>query len=476
MIFREMSELEVALETATVRATDGNVEVGDARVVREELIDNLVWTAVFGDVDEVRQAARERIHDIAWATGAIPSSIQALYAARGRGEIEERFTVPAFNLRILTYETARAVFRTALELEAGAFIFEIARSEIGYTEQRPAEYAACILGAAVREGWKGPVFIQGDHFQASAKKWFSDARESEIEAISGLIREAINAEFYNIDIDTSTLVQLEHESVDRQQKENYEGTARFARLIRETEPEDVVISIGGEIGEVGAHNTKPEEFRAYIDGFRRTFGEGTGISKVSIQTGTSHGGVPLPDGSVAEVSIDFDRITEISRIAREEYQISGAVQHGASTLPEDVFDQFPKADTVEIHLATGFQNVVYDHERFPETLTAEIVEWLGENAKGDRKDGQTEEQFIYKARKRALGPFKKKIWSMPSAVREAIMADLEEKFELLMTRLGVDDTRKLVDRYVPTATRKKPAQRAASSADAMAFVVEGEGE
>ena len=476
MIFREMGELETAMEAAAVRRHGDVVEIGDGESVREDLIDNLVWTAVFGEVDEVRNAARQGIHDIAWASGAIPSSIQPLYAAIGRKELDPDFTVPAFNLRTMVYETARAVFRAAIEHRVGAFIFEIARSEIGYTEQRPAEYSACILGAAVREGWKGPVFIQGDHFQASAKKWFGDSRDEEVDAIRGLIREAINAEFYNIDIDTSTLVQLEHDSVERQQKENYEGTALFSRFIREIEPEDVVVSIGGEIGEVGAHNTSPEEFRAYIDGFRKTFGEGTGISKVSIQTGTSHGGVPLADGSVAEVSIDFDRIREISRIARDEYDISGAVQHGASTLPEDVFDEFPKADTVEIHLATGFQNLVYDHDEFPSSLTTEINAWLAENASNERKDGQTEEQFLYKARKRALGSFKRAIWEMPSSSREAITEDLESKFTLLFGKLGVGDTRELVERYVPTITRKQPKREMSGSSDAMAFVVEGEGE
>ena len=81
------------------------------------------------------------------------------------------FTVPAMNLRMMTYDTARAVFRAAKALSAGAFIFEIARSEIGYTEQRPHEYAASVLAAALREGSRGPVFFQGDHVQVNAKKY-----------------------------------------------------------------------------------------------------------------------------------------------------------------------------------------------------------------------------------------------------------------------------------------------------------------
>ena len=36
-------------------------------------------------------------------------------------------------------------------------------------------------------------------------------------------------------------------------------------FIRSIEPEGVTISVGGEIGEVGGHNSNEEELRAYTD-------------------------------------------------------------------------------------------------------------------------------------------------------------------------------------------------------------------
>src|SRR5687768_9997807 len=266
------------------------------------------------------------IHMRARKSGAVATSIYPFYAAIGRGDVDPKFTVPAFNIRALTYDTARAMFRAAMRHDVGAFIFEIARSEIGYTEQRPAEYSACVLAAAIREGWKGPVFIQGDHFQASAKKWATDdGRKSEIKALESLIDEAIAAEFYNIDIDTSTLVDLSHDTRDEQQRENYTYTAHFTKYIRARQPKGIEISIGGEIGEVGKYNTQPDEVRAYIDGVRRELGD-PGMAKISVQTGTSHGGVPMADGSIAEAKIDFDVLRETTRICREEYGIAGSVQ------------------------------------------------------------------------------------------------------------------------------------------------------
>ena len=442
-------------------------------------MDELARTAVFAKGENEKEAARQKIHDVAREQGAVPASIQPFYEAIGRGEIRNKFTVPALNLRTLTYDLSRAVFRAAMRNQVGAFVFEIARSEIGYTEQRPGEYAACVLAAAVREGYRGPVFIQGDHFQASAKRWTNEAeRKKEIVAIEALIGEAIDAEFYNIDIDTSTLVDLSFPTVDEQQRANYESAAHFTRFIRERQPKGIEISVGGEIGEVGKENTTPEEFRAYMNGYRRTLGEGIkGISKVSIQTGSSHGGVVMADGSVARVEIDFDRIREITRIARQEYRVSGAVQHGASTLPEEVFDQFPQSDTVEIHLATGFQNMVLDHPSLPEGLKKEIAAWCGVHCADERKPKDTEEQFIYKARKKALGPFKRQLWDLPQDIKQSTVNDLEKKFAFLMEKLGVFGTRELVDRYVkPDATLARPSRKGELRQPISALVVEGEGE
>ena len=438
-------------------------------------IDELVRTAVFGD-GEAKAGARKTIHLEARRRGAVPASVYPFYMAIGRGETRP-FTVPAFNIRALTYDTARALFRAAMRHGVGAFIFEIARSEIGYTEQRPGEYSACVLAAAIAENFQGPVFIQGDHFQASAKKWATpDGKASETKALESLIDEAIAAEFYNIDIDTSTLVDLQYDTRDEQQRANYEGTAHLTKYIRERQPEGITISIGGEIGEVGKYNTQPDEVRAYMDGLRRLAGGMPDISKISVQTGTSHGGVPLADGTIAKAKIDFDVLRETTRLCRQEYGIAGAVQHGASTLPESVFNKFPEAEAVEIHLATGFQNMVLDAPTFPQQLKDEIRDFCFEHCANERKEGQTDEQFVYTTRKKALGPFKRRMWDMPADAKQPIIHDLEAKFEFLMEKLDVFGTKDAVAKYVTTNV-ELPAYAAASEELTAAAVVDpNEGE
>jgi fructose/tagatose bisphosphate aldolase len=292
------------------------------------------------------------------------------------------------NIRGLPYELCRAIFRTALKTQAGAFIFELAKSEMNYTFQKPQELSAVILGAAIKEGYKGPVFIQGDHFQVNAKNYAQD-KDKEIAGLKTLIKNGIAGGFYNIDIDTSTLVDLSHATVVEQQRANFEVGVELTKYVRELEPAGITISVGGEIGEVGKENSNEQELRAYLDNFNELLEKekpgAVGISKISIQTGTSHGGVPLPDGSVADVNLDFDALESLSRISRESYGLAGAVQHGASTLPQDLFHKFPELETAEIHLATDFQNMTYGSDLFPSDFKEEIYTHLRKKIRSREK-------------------------------------------------------------------------------------------
>ena len=134
-----------------VTVLDGRVTVHDESAIASPAMDRLAYTAVFGDPDD-RDDARWLIWEIGQSVGVRPSSIHDLYLARGRGETGG-FTVPAMNIRGMAYDTGRALFRSAIKLKVGALIQEIARSEIAYTDQRPAEYVAVMLAAALREGF-----------------------------------------------------------------------------------------------------------------------------------------------------------------------------------------------------------------------------------------------------------------------------------------------------------------------------------
>src|SRR5262249_4956092 len=211
----------------------------------------------------VRDNARSAVLQQARRAGVYPASIHALYAARGRGAAPLDFTVPAINIRGLAYDTARALFRARRTHDAGAVICEIARSEISYPAQRPAEYTFVVMAAALREGWKGPIFLQGDHFQVSPRKYATEP-EQELKAVLDLTAEAVHAGFYNIDVDTSTLVDLSRPGLEAQQALNGRLCAEITQFIRGREPRGVTVSVGGEIGEVGGKNSTPEDLRAFM--------------------------------------------------------------------------------------------------------------------------------------------------------------------------------------------------------------------
>jgi hypothetical protein len=164
------------------------------------------------------------------------------------------------------------------------------------------------------------------------------------------------------------------------------------------------------------------------------------------------------------VKLDLDTLEKLSKVAREKYGLSGAVQHGASTLPDSAFNNFPKRETAEIHLATNFQNMLYD--AMPKDLRDEIYEWLKTNAKDERKEKDSDEQFFYKTRKKAIGPFKQRMWDLPADAKAKLAAAYDAKFEFLFNQLAIGNTADVVAKFVkpPVMHRPDPTQAVAVAA------------
>jgi hypothetical protein len=174
---------------------------------------------------------------------------------------------------------------------------------------------------------------------------------------------------------------------------------------------------------------------------------------------------------------------QLSALAREAFGLAGCVQHGASTLPEEAFGHFPANGCAEIHLATGFQNILYDGGGLPSDLRAEMMAWCLANCRDERKPDETDEQFLYKTRKKALGPFKAALWDIGPEAEAEIAANLASRLELLFEHLGAVGTRDLVDRWVtrPTLDRPMPAALGGAATNAVrtadeTFIDDGSGE
>ena len=135
--------------------------------------------------------------------------------------------------------------------------------------------------------------------------------------------------------------------------------------------------------------------------------------------------------------------------------MGGTVQHGASTLSDDMFDDFPKYDTLEIHLATCFQNLIMDHPKFPKILLEKMYGYLEENMKSDRDPSWNDTQFEYKLRKKAWGPFKKESWEIAPEVKNEIFEDVAKHLEFLFDKLGIVGNKGIVEKYIKINTVEK---------------------
>jgi fructose/tagatose bisphosphate aldolase len=448
MVYKKESDLFTG---TGIEEKNNTIFICDKELFKNKTVDDLADTLISSESLKIKQLCYWIIHQAAVAYAITPASIHDFYQARGKNKFSD-FTVPAVNIRTLTYDLSRAIFRSAIKSNAGALIFEIAISEIAYSNQRPLDYASIIFLAAIKEGYSGPIFIQGDHFQVRALSYLEN-KKNEINRIKAIIWEAVDAGFYNIDIDTSTLVDLFKVQVCQQQKLNYELCAFFTKFIRKIQPKKITISIGGEIGEVGGKNSTAQELNAFMEGYLRKIKNSSGICRLSIQTGTTHGGVVLPDGTIAKVKLDFETLKTLSKAARKKYKLAGCVQHGASTLPNEAFNNFPDSGCAEIHLATQLQNIVYNYLPLP--LKEKIYEWLNNNYAHEKKPGQTSDQFIYTTRKYALGPFKKEIYALPRDLKQKIANAIETEFNFLFHQLRVTDTKDLVRRYTSEIFIKK---------------------
>lgn len=414
----------------------------------DAMIERWARTAALGAPD-ARAIAIWLIREAAAAVGIVSCSIQDLYMARARGDWSG-MTVPAMNLRGWTYEMSRAAFRAAAGLDAALLIFEQSVGEALYAEQPPAEYGAGVLAAALREGWRGPVFLQADHDQIDAKAFRAD-RTAEIARLERIMREQLAAGFWNIDIDASTIVDLSLPTVPEQQRLNAELTAHFTRFVRALEPAGITVSLGAEIGEVGHENTTPEELRAfmaaYLDALRAAGGNLAPVSKISINSGTYHGGKMQPDGTLAPVNVDYALLEEISRICRESFGMGGAVQHGASTLPGHQLSRLAGTGAVEVHLALGFNNLIFDHPALPAAMREEIRAYTFASHGHERAPGENDTQFFYNTRKKAWRVMKQPFWDIPAEPKAAIAASLEGMFRDMFGWMKVGGTRELVRRH-----------------------------
>ncbi len=387
-------------------------------------LDRVARDLALADADKAERI--RAVVALAGAAGVYAASIGHVYRALAAGTMPS-LSVPAINLRGMTYDLARAIWRAVAEAAAGPVIFELAPSESRAGRQSFQEFAALILAAAVREGYRGPVFLQVDHLQVER----DDPQNSP--EFESWCRQSVAAGMLQVDFDASSIIssgmRTGHEGSFWEQVACAQATAAAAATHRGFSGDGDLV-YGAEVGEIGGVNTTVDDLREFMAAYRSAPGNPPPLAKISVNTGTTHGGLVDADGRPGPMPLDIALLADLAAVARREFGLPGVVQHAASTLSLAQLAQLPAAGVCEVHLATGIQNLVFDHPQFDADLRARMrAELLDPQGEAEGRDyeytrDQTPAQRFYSGRWTSWGQFKRELWELPEESRSAIRASL----------------------------------------------------
>lgn len=424
---------------------EGGLDLLIPRMFRGEMVDRLAMTAAIGDSDEVRHLARIIIRSAAMSHNIWCDSIQPLYKVMSRGKTKP-LTIPAFNMRGLTYFIARSIFRVARRDKVGPFIFELSPAEMYHTGQTPLEYTTAVLAAALREHYEGPVFMQGDHFSPDGIHFGSDP-DSLGPDLESLIKDSIDAGFYNFDLNGIQLTESHNTNTDPDFSQQTENMVQNIELLNRLQPRNIVVNIGTGIANTADVNTSVNSVRKFLQSLADAIAESglkTSVSKFKIQAGTSEKSVDDPDENAASKELDFSQLQALSDVVKNEFSLAGTVIPITSIESENVFNKLADCGVVEIHLGTELQNLIFDHSRFPAGLREEIHSFLETEYPDTRQPDWSDQLFYFKKRIRAWKHFKRTLWTLDHRTRSVMCSYLEDKFALLFEGLNLQNTQKLI--------------------------------
>ena len=431
--------------------------IDDEAAFRDTAIRDLAWTAAFSTDEATTAAAQWLVWEASQELGAQSASIQDLYAARGRGEVSG-FTVPAINLRAQTFDMARTVYEAAKGADVGAVILELARSEQTYTFQRPIDYATAVAGRRDRRRLARPGLHPGRPLPVQRQEVRGrpggDDRGDPARLPPGGRRRATATSTST----RSTLVDLSKPTADEQQRENYARAAELTALIRTLEA-DGVTDQRRRRDRRGRHAELDGRGAARLP--RRL--SAASSTRARRARRDQQGQRPDRDEPRRRAAPRRRRRRGQARLrgparARRDRPPATASPAPSSTAPRPCPTSCSTASRRSRRPRStsrpGFQNALYEHPAFPESLHREIEAWCYANAADERKAGQTDQQFVYTTRKKAIGPFKRQLWDL--ATKDEILAAQRRKIAFLFTELGVNGSREMVAAYIRPVELHRP--------------------
>ncbi len=270
--------------------------------------------------------------------------------------------VMAANIRII--HSTRGIMMAAKELDA-AVMFEIAKSEIGYTAQNPKQFADMVIRTAEELEFNQPYAIHGDHITIKKNT------PEDVAAGEKLIKDEIAAGFTSFAIDASHNFDIDAPTVAEQLADNIEITSKLAKLIPDTAGLEVEV---GEVGKVDPATgekalTSVAEAKTFVSAIKDA---GFSPNLLATNNGTVHGNIYDEMGNIVEqVGIDIDRTRDIAQaIAPHGVFVA---QHGITGTPLDLMHLLIDAGVFKGNVGTNWQNIAL--KSMPEGLVKRMEEW-----------------------------------------------------------------------------------------------------
>ncbi|MGB3346755.1 MAG: class II fructose-bisphosphate aldolase [Candidatus Humimicrobiia bacterium] len=328
--------------------------------------------------------------------------------------------VIAINVRIK--HCLRGVMEAAKEADS-AIIFEIAKSEIGYTDQSPEEYVNYVKEIADRINFNTPYCIHGDHIT------IPENTPEAIKSAEEIVKKEVEAGFTSFAIDASHNFDLNAELTREQLADNIKITTRIAKLIEKLmaekgkKREDYGLEVEvGEIGKIDPETgeqelTTVDEAVTFIKALNEN---GVYPDLIATNNGTVHGNIYDEEGNIIPIlGIDAVRTREIaSSIAPLGVKIA---QHGITGTPLKLIHKLIDAGIVKGNVATNFQDIAI--ENMSPELAKRMADWTMKNYAEKvraKKPKISDREIIGKNIKYAIKVFKHEIEEIDDEYKQKI--------------------------------------------------------
>ncbi len=308
--------------------------------------------------------------------------------------------VMAANIRL--QPSIHGIMEAAMEKRA-AVLFEIAKSEVGYTGQTPADLYGAITAKAQELEFDAPYAVHGDHIGVKS------TADADVQSAADLIKAELAAGFTSFAIDASHIFDVNAATVRDQLAGNIEVTTRLANLI----PNELSLEV--EVGEIGKKNpetgeqelTSVEEAVTFIEALQEN---GVYPDLIACHNGSAHGNIYDEDGNIVEqIGIDEQRTRDIAAAIKPlGVQIA---QHGITGTPLHLMHRLIDAGIAKGNVGTNWQNIAL--ETLPDDLVKRMEEWTMDSDKvammRKKKPNMSDRELLGKNIKHSIQHFKDEI-------------------------------------------------------------------